>query len=229
MQRGTKYGLYCWLYRAAGIILVMAWVNQRQRYIVTSSLIGWAHTKNVRARKDLTLLIKGISIFAFCGATWSIFHYSVKTYPYLSTLTLIWHVVHYHLGYQDISLAKFGIWLVDCILILAFSHFNACHSSYVVFCHHNDVIMSATTSQLNSLSIVYPTVNSQIGADQGKYQSSASLAFVRGIHRWPVKSPHKWLVTRKIFHLMTSSCSSYVAICYHLCRVLFVMSHVSSL
>ena len=28
---------------------------------------------------------------------------------------------------------------------------------------------------------------------------------VRGIHRWPVNSPHKWPVTRKCFHLMTSS------------------------
>ena len=32
-----------------------------------------------------------------------------------------------------------------------------------------------------------------------KYQSSASLAFVRGIHRWPVNFPHKGPVTRKIF------------------------------
>ena len=32
-----------------------------------------------------------------------------------------------------------------------------------------------------------------------KHQSSASLAFVRGIHRWPVNSPHKWPVTRKMF------------------------------
>ena len=31
------------------------------------------------------------------------------------------------------------------------------------------------------------------------HQSSASLAFVRGIHRWPVNSPHKWPVTRKMF------------------------------
>ena len=36
-------------------------------------------------------------------------------------------------------------------------------------------------------------------ADQRKHQSSALLAFVRGIHRWPVNSPHKWPVTRKIF------------------------------
>ena len=37
------------------------------------------------------------------------------------------------------------------------------------------------------------------GADQRKHQSSASLAFVRGIHRWPVNSPHKGPVTRKTF------------------------------
>ena len=36
-------------------------------------------------------------------------------------------------------------------------------------------------------------------ADQRKHQSSASLAFVRGIHRWPVNSPHKRPVTRKMF------------------------------
>ena len=35
--------------------------------------------------------------------------------------------------------------------------------------------------------------------------SSASLAFVRGIHRWPVNSPHKGSLTRKCFYLMTSS------------------------
>ena len=37
------------------------------------------------------------------------------------------------------------------------------------------------------------------GADQRKHQRSASLAFVRGIHRWPVSSPHKGPVTRKMF------------------------------
>ena len=35
--------------------------------------------------------------------------------------------------------------------------------------------------------------------DQRKHQRSASLAFVRGIHRGPVNSPHKWPVTRKMF------------------------------
>ena len=48
-----------------------------------------------------------------------------------------------------------------------------------------------------SIAIVYSTVYS--GWDQRKYQSSVSLAFVRGIHRSPVNSPHKGPVTRKMF------------------------------
>ena len=32
-----------------------------------------------------------------------------------------------------------------------------------------------------------------------KHQSSVSLPFVQGIHRWPVNSPHKRSVTRKMF------------------------------
>ena len=43
--------------------------------------------------------------------------------------------------------------------------------------------------------------NGHDGADQRKHQSSTSLAFVRGIHRQPVNSPHKWPVTRKMFPL----------------------------
>ena len=38
-----------------------------------------------------------------------------------------------------------------------------------------------------------------LGANQRKYQSSASLDFVRGIHRGPVNSSHKGPVTRKMF------------------------------
>ena len=57
--------------------------------------------------------------------------------------------------------------------------------------------MSAIASQITSLTIVYSTVYSD--TDQIKHQSSASLAFVRGIHRGPVNSPHKWPVTRKMF------------------------------
>ena len=65
--------------------------------------------------------------------------------------------------------------------------------------------MSAMASQIIGVSIVCSTMWS--GADQRKYQSFASLALMRGIHRWPMDSPHKGPVTRKCFHLTTSSCS----------------------
>ena len=63
--------------------------------------------------------------------------------------------------------------------------------------HYNDSIMGPMAPQITSLTIVYSAVYS--GADQRQHQSSASLAFVRGIHRGPVNSPHKWPVTRKMF------------------------------
>ena len=52
-------------------------------------------------------------------------------------------------------------------------------------------------AQITSLTIGYSTFYS--GADQRKYQSSASLAFVLEIHRWPMNSTHKGPVTRKMF------------------------------
>ena len=57
--------------------------------------------------------------------------------------------------------------------------------------------MCEIASQITSASCVYSTVCS--GADQIIYQSSSSLAFVRGIHRWQVNFPHKEPVTRKMF------------------------------
>ena len=63
--------------------------------------------------------------------------------------------------------------------------------------HYDDVIMGAIASLITNLTIVYSTVYSD--AEQRKHQSSAPLAFVWGIHRGPVKSPHKWPVTRKMF------------------------------
>ena len=57
--------------------------------------------------------------------------------------------------------------------------------------------MTMLASQITSLTVVYSFVYS--GVNQRKHQSSASLAFVREIHRGPVNFPHKWPVTRKMF------------------------------
>ena len=71
------------------------------------------------------------------------------------------------------------------------------NGAYISASHYKGVIMGAMTSKITSLIIVYSTV--YWGADQRKHQSSASLAFVCGIHRGPVNSPHKWPVTLKMF------------------------------
>ena len=64
--------------------------------------------------------------------------------------------------------------------------------------------MTTMASQITSLTIVYSMVYSD--ADQRKHQSSASLAFVRGIHQGPVNSWTNGQLRGKYFHLMTSSC-----------------------
>ena len=82
-------------------------------------------------------------------------------------------------------------------------------------------VMTIIASQITSLTIVYSIVYSD--ADQSKHQSSASLAFVWGIHRGPVNSPHKWPVTRKMFPFddvimaITYPCCHPCAALYNLC------------
>ena len=94
------------------------------------------------------------------------------------------------------------------LLILSFPIFK-----FIIHC--NDVIMSAMASQIISLVTVYLTVNS--GADKRKHQSSASLAFVRGIHLWSVNSPYKGPMARKMFPFddvnIIMNISSEITIC----------------
>ena len=69
---------------------------------------------------------------------------------------------------------------------------------------------------ITNLTSVYWTVCS--GEDQRKHQISASLAFVWGIHRWPVNYSHKWTIARKMFPLdditMMKSTSASVTNCH---------------
>ena len=78
------------------------------------------------------------------------------------------------------------------------------HEEYVLLPqHYNDVMMTTVASPITSLAVVYSIVYSD--ADERKHQSSASLAFVRGIHRdrWFPRTKGQW--RGKCFHLMTSS------------------------
>ena len=97
------------------------------------------------------------------------------------------------------------IYISVCVYI--YIYICACVLSRICCCYHVPVCNHGPWRQvqptplkwrhITSLTIVYSTVYSS--ADQRKHQSSVSLALVRGIHRWPVISPHKWPVTRKKF------------------------------
>ena len=103
----------------------------------------------------------------------------------------VWYIQHLWMN-------LFGGEIIDCLCYLFKTKKKMevldTHESVV---HYSDVIMSAMASQITSLIIVYSTAYSD--TDQRKHQSIASLAFVQGIHRWPVNSPHKGPVTRKMF------------------------------
>ena len=88
--------------------------------------------------------------------------------------------------------------------------------------HYDDVIMGAIAFQITSFTTVYS------GADESKHQSSASLAFVWGIHRGPVNSLHKWPVTRKMLNeLVSVLVCGRVNECMPVCMILSVFQWVS--
>ena len=119
--------------------------------------------------------------------------------PYSNVPTKDMH----HNSYAWLHSFKSCMTLVDTFYAMAFKWdlcYNCrfcCNRQNILINHYTDVIMNAMTSQITSHMTVYSTVYS--GIDQRKHQSSASLAFVRGIHWSPVNSPQK-----KYFHLMTS-------------------------
>ena len=82
------------------------------------------------------------------------------------------------------------------------------YHTYISAEYYCDVKMTVMASQITSLTIVYSTIYS--GADQRKHQNSASLAFVLGIHRGPVNSPHKEPVMWKMFPF-----DDVIMICYN--------------
>ena len=91
-----------------------------------------------------------------------------------------WVIIRWHNGLSIYGQTFAGLYIK--LILRSLLQWNFTH-------HYNDVIMSAMTSQITFCS----------GTDEIKHQSSASLAFVRGIHRWLVNSPHKGTVMRKMF------------------------------
>ena len=135
---------------------------------------------------DLYVLVD-LYMIAFC----SIIYYFFLSFMFSrKSLTLLCH-----LRYQMESAENQGVLSLSELIMRCYMCIKHQRLLVIWSTHYSDVIMGAMASQITSLTSVYSTVNS--GADQRKHQNSASLAFVRGIHRWPANSPHKWPVTRK--------------------------------
>ena len=107
-----------------------------------------------------------------------------------------------------VSISKPWCWFWFKSLLIKETRFDELAASLMAACfllqwRHN--WMGAMASQITGLASVYSTVYS--GADQRKHQSSASVAFVWGIHWSPVNSPTQRVSNADFFfHLMTSSC-----------------------
>ena len=88
------------------------------------------------------------------------------------------------------------------------NHKGCCHIK-----HYTGVIMTDMESEITGVSIVCSVVWSC--ADRRNYQSSATLAFVRGVHKSPVNSLHKRLVTHIIaadILVLNLSCNDFCVI-----------------
>ena len=99
-------------------------------------------------------------------------------------------------------------------------------STICIYCHYNDVIMSTMASQITSLTNVYSAAYS--GADERKHQCSASLAFVRGIHRWPVNSPHNGFKAMVDFRIILGMRSANGRRCYNVTSSLNGWAHTQN-
>ena len=91
-------------------------------------------------------------------------------------------------------------------LLLIIVKLVACYSEIkVLTLHCGAITLQWLHNEHNGISNASRLLAQPLVQAHQKHQSSAPLAFVRGIHRWPVDSPYKGPVTRKSFHLMTSS------------------------
>ena len=75
--------------------------------------------------------------------------------------------------------------------------FIFCEMHNIIDFHYNDVIMSTMASQITSLTVVYSTV---LFRHRSKKTSKLCVTgLCEGNSPWPVNSPHKGPVTRKMF------------------------------
>ena len=146
-------------------------------------------------------IIKLLKTLCFCTTLLEINQWNVQCFTPVLSRRVFKHLCHWLFSDNNQE--------VDAMVLRAQAHRHASESESAVWMsrktdcrtdvinvHCSDAITGAIASQITGLTIVYSTVYSAI--DHRNHQSSALLAFVRGIHRRPVNSPHKGPVTRKM-------------------------------
>ena len=161
-------------------------------------IMTWLLRHNVFFYLIMTLLLRHVSagiaaVTDILQGVRKIMRYTLV--PLLIKCTFLCHGYNFHTVSRNNIINKcFTSWVFDIFM----RHSQWPHSKLAhEILHYSDVIMGVIASQITGVSIVCSPVSS--GADLRKLQSSASLAFARGILRWPVTSSYKGPVARKMF------------------------------
>ena len=172
--------------------------NERRRYEVTPSLIGWAQAMFIGWLGHHCHWFR--EWFVACSAP----NHSLNQCRLIANWTFR---NKYELYWNTMNVIQENAFQISSAKCPQFRP-SLYHTASLPL-HYIDVIKTTMASQITSLTVVYWTVYSD--ADQRIHQSSASLAFVREIHRdrWIPRT--KGQLRGRCFHLMTSSCTINLA------------------
>ena len=140
------------------------------------------------------IFLKGTRKWTLC---WQCSHTLISLHQHLNNLPDEYMLITTHSGTHLASSHCVALSKSYPIRSYQTSLFPALYRTESKTFHYHNIIISAMASQFTSDSSDCSTVCSD--AEQRNHQSSAPLAFVRGIHRWPVNSAHNEPVTLKLF------------------------------
>ena len=134
------------MHKVTGIILYMRPANERRRYIVTSSLIGWAHTRNDSCSSHFVVfscslvLIIFIKIHQSCftGTEWTQYQWNPEKYGQ--------SIMYSHLY----LISQYGVVAIIFIIIISIFIFTICVSIRIIIIHncHNYLLLPGYCSYL---------------------------------------------------------------------------------
>ena len=106
----------------------------------------------------------------------------------------------------DVTRVKWVMTITSITFLYNCSDWHPLHEKNIMHRKHHSILGHYDDVSWTPCSLKSPVIRLCVTAYASKkHQSPHYWPFVRGTDRWPANSPHKGLVTRKSFHLMTSS------------------------